>query len=112
MGPGRCRPDWPQDHHRHIWRLGRTWWWCLLGEGPHQSGQVRCLHLPADGKICSQKRPLQTSARAAFLCHWRGKTPLTLRETYGTEQGALTAEDITNVIKIAFDCRPGAIAMS
>merc|ERR1712054_29949 len=33
-------------------------------------------------------------------------------ETYGTEQGALTAEDITNVIKIAFDCRPGAIAMS
>merc|ERR1712087_485626 len=33
-------------------------------------------------------------------------------ETYGTEQGALTAEDITNIIKIAFDCRPGAIAVS
>jgi S-adenosylmethionine synthetase len=33
-------------------------------------------------------------------------------ETYGTEQGTLTAEDVTNVIKIAFDCRPGAIAMS
>merc|ERR1712203_1251358 len=33
-------------------------------------------------------------------------------ETYGTEQGALSAGDITNVIKIAFDCRPGAIAMS
>merc|ERR1711920_822712 len=33
-------------------------------------------------------------------------------ETYGTEQGVLTADDITNVIKIAFDCRPGAIAMS
>jgi S-adenosylmethionine synthetase len=33
-------------------------------------------------------------------------------ETYGTEQGSLTAQDITNVIKIAFDCRPGAIAMS
>merc|ERR1739840_76363 len=33
-------------------------------------------------------------------------------ETYGTEQGTLTAEDITNVIKIAFDCRPGAIAVS
>merc|ERR1712066_1007270 len=28
------------------------------------------------------------------------------------EQGTLSAEDITNVIKIAFDCRPGAIAMS
>ena len=33
-------------------------------------------------------------------------------ETYGTEQGALTADDITNVIKIEFDCRPGAIAQS
>merc|ERR1712224_559069 len=33
-------------------------------------------------------------------------------ETYGTEQGDLTADDITNVIKIAFDCRPGAIAES
>merc|ERR1711924_333886 len=33
-------------------------------------------------------------------------------ETYGTEQGALSANDITNVIKIAFDCRPGAIAQS
>merc|ERR1712034_183087 len=33
-------------------------------------------------------------------------------ETYGTEQGALTASDITNIIKIAFDCRPGAIAVS
>merc|ERR1711957_513573 len=33
-------------------------------------------------------------------------------ETYGTEQGKLSADDITNVIKIAFDCRPGAIAQS
>merc|ERR1711864_69579 len=33
-------------------------------------------------------------------------------ETYGTEQKKLSAEDITNVIKIAFDCRPGAIAVS
>merc|ERR1712216_597990 len=33
-------------------------------------------------------------------------------ETYGTEQGALTADDITDVIKIAFDCRPGALGVS
>merc|ERR1712144_104008 len=33
-------------------------------------------------------------------------------ETYGTEQGALTAEDITNIIKIEFDCRPGAISVA
>merc|ERR1712087_882243 len=33
-------------------------------------------------------------------------------ETYGSECGKLTVEDITNIIKIAFDCRPGAIAVS
>merc|ERR1711935_880141 len=32
-------------------------------------------------------------------------------ETYGTEQGNLTADDITVIIKIAFDCRPGALAV-
>merc|ERR1712046_260312 len=33
-------------------------------------------------------------------------------ETYGTQQGAHTADSITNVIKVAIDCRPGAIAVS
>merc|ERR1712070_1167639 len=33
-------------------------------------------------------------------------------ETYGTERGALTADDITNIVKIEFDARPGAIAVS
>ena len=33
-------------------------------------------------------------------------------ETYGTEQGSLTADDITNIIKVEFDCRLGAIAQS
>jgi S-adenosylmethionine synthetase len=33
-------------------------------------------------------------------------------ETYGSEQGELTAADITDIVKIAFDCRPGAIAKS
>jgi len=33
-------------------------------------------------------------------------------ETYGTEQGSLTPEAITKVVKINFDCRPGAIAKS
>jgi len=33
-------------------------------------------------------------------------------ETYGTECGGLTPDDITNVLKIEFDCRPGAIAQS
>merc|ERR1719333_1348672 len=33
-------------------------------------------------------------------------------ETYGTEQGSLTPSDITNIVKINFDCRPGGIAVS
>ena len=33
-------------------------------------------------------------------------------ETYGTEQGSLSADDIANVIEIGLDCRPGAIAQS
>merc|ERR1712224_1059633 len=33
-------------------------------------------------------------------------------ETYGTEKGGLTPTDVTNIIKINFDCRPGAIAVS
>ncbi|CAJ1390422.1 unnamed protein product [Effrenium voratum] len=33
-------------------------------------------------------------------------------ETYGSEKGDLTVDDITNVLKIEFDCRPGAIAQS
>lgn len=33
-------------------------------------------------------------------------------ETYGSEQGNLTADDITDIVKLSFDCRPGAIAKS
>jgi S-adenosylmethionine synthetase len=31
-------------------------------------------------------------------------------ETYGSEQGALSAQAITDIVKINFDCRPGALA--
>merc|ERR1712031_80148 len=31
---------------------------------------------------------------------------------YGTATGSLTQDDITNVLKVEFDCRPGAIAVS
>merc|ERR1712166_1511164 len=33
-------------------------------------------------------------------------------ETYDSECGKLSADDITNVVKLEFDCRPGAIAVS
>merc|ERR1712213_62283 len=87
------------------------------------------------GGAFSGKDPTKVDRSAAYICRQMAKSvvksglykralvqlsyaigvakPLSLFvETYGTEQGELTADDITNVIKIAFDCRPGAIAMS
>jgi len=87
------------------------------------------------GGAFSGKDPTKVDRSAAYICRQMAKSvvssklckralvqlsyaigvakPLSLFvETYGTEQNGLTADDITNVIKIAFDCRPGAIAQS
>merc|ERR1719366_5321 len=87
------------------------------------------------GGAFSGKDPSKVDRSAAYYCRWIAKSivksglckralvqlsyaigvakPLSLFvETYGTEQGGLTPVDITNIIKIAFDCRPGAIAIS
>merc|ERR1712046_114228 len=87
------------------------------------------------GGAFSGKDPTKVDRSAAYVCRQMAKSvvksglckralvqlsyaigvakPLSLFvETYGTEQNALTAEDITNIIKMEFDCRPGAIAMS
>merc|ERR1711881_104806 len=87
------------------------------------------------GGAFSGKDPTKVDRSAAYICRQMAKSlvaaklckrclvqvsyaigvakPLSLFvETYGTEQGALTPVDVTNIIKIAFDCRPGAIALS
>merc|ERR1712061_337218 len=87
------------------------------------------------GGAFSGKDPTKADRSAAYICRQMAKSvvksglckralvqlsyaigvakPLSLFvETYGTEQGALTADDITNIIKVEFDCRPGAIAIS
>jgi len=87
------------------------------------------------GGAFSGKDPTKVDRSAAYICRQMAKSivksglskralvqlsyaigvakPLSLFvETYGTECGNLTADDITNVVKIAFDCRPGAIATS
>jgi S-adenosylmethionine synthetase len=87
------------------------------------------------GGAFSGKDPTKVDRSAAYICRQMAKSvvksglckralvqlsyaigvakPLSLfLETYGTEQGALSAEDITNVLKMEFDCRPGAIAQS
>jgi len=87
------------------------------------------------GGAFSGKDPTKVDRSAAYICRQMAKSvvksglckralvqlsyaigvakPLSLFvETYGTEQGGLTEDDVTNIIKIAFDCRPGAIAVS
>jgi len=87
------------------------------------------------GGAFSGKDPTKVDRSAAYICRQMAKSivksglskralvqlsyaigvakPLSLFvETYGTECGNLTADDITNVLKIEFDCRPGAIAVS
>merc|ERR1712153_269649 len=87
------------------------------------------------GGAFSGKDPTKVDRSAAYICRQMAKSvvksglckralvqlsyaigvakPLSLFvETYGTEQGALTADDITNIIKMEFDCRPGAIAVT
>jgi len=87
------------------------------------------------GGAFSGKDPTKVDRSAAYICRQMAKSvvksglckralvqlsyaigvakPLSLFvETYGTEQGGFTADDITNVIKINFDCRPGAIAVA
>merc|ERR1712227_14317 len=87
------------------------------------------------GGAFSGKDPTKVDRSAAYACRQMAKSvvksglckralvqlsyaigvakPLSLFvETYGTEQGSLTAEDITNIIKMEFDFRPGAIAVT
>jgi S-adenosylmethionine synthetase len=87
------------------------------------------------GGAFSGKDPTKVDRSAAYICRQMAKSvvksglckralvqlsyaigvakPLSLFvETYGTESGTLDAEDITNIIKVEFDCRPGAIAVS
>merc|ERR1719158_516068 len=87
------------------------------------------------GGAFSGKDPTKVDRSAAYLCRQMAKSivksglskralvqlsyaigvakPLSLYvETYGSENGNLTPDDITNVLKIEFDARPGAIATS
>ena len=87
------------------------------------------------GGAFSGKDPTKVDRSAAYICRQMAKSvvksglskrclvqlsyaigvakPLSLFvETYGTECGSLSADDITNILKIEFDCRPGAIAVS
>merc|ERR1712006_30648 len=87
------------------------------------------------GGAFSGKDPTKVDRSAAYICRQMAKSvvksglckralvqlsyaigvakPLSVFvETYGTEKGGLTPTDITTIVKIEFDCRPGAIAQS
>jgi len=85
------------------------------------------------GGAFSGKDPTKVDRSAAYACRWMAKSvvksglckralvqlsyaigvakPLSLFvETYGTENGSLTAQAITDIVKLNFDARPGALA--
>merc|ERR1711988_76569 len=87
------------------------------------------------GGAFSGKDPTKVDRSAAYACRQMAKSvvksglckralvqlsyaigvakPLSLFvETYGTEQGSLTPTDIINIVKMNFDCRPGALGLS
>merc|ERR1712167_33805 len=87
------------------------------------------------GGAFSGKDPTKVDRSAAYVCRQMAKSvvksglaarclaqlsyaigvakPLSLFvECYGSEKNGLTAYDVTNVLKVEFDCRPGAIAIS
>jgi len=87
------------------------------------------------GGAFSGKDPTKVDRSAAYICRQMAKSvvrsglskrclvqlsyaigvakPLSLYvETYGAECGMLSPDDITKILKIEFDCRPGAIAVS
>merc|ERR1711943_84472 len=87
------------------------------------------------GGAFSGKDPTKVDRSAAYICRRMAKSivkaglskralvqlsyaigvakPLSLFvETYGTEKAGISAEDITNVVKLNFDCRPGGIALA
>jgi S-adenosylmethionine synthetase len=87
------------------------------------------------GGAFSGKDPTKVDRSAAYVCRQMAKSvvksglaarclvqlsyaigvakPLSLFvECYGSEKNGLSADDVTNVLKMEFDCRPGAIALS
>jgi len=87
------------------------------------------------GGAFSGKDPTKVDRSAAYACRQMAKSvvksglakralvqlsyaigvakPLSLFvETYGTQQGSLTPQAITDAVKMEFDCRPGALAVS
>merc|ERR1712028_281364 len=85
------------------------------------------------GGAFSGKDPTKVDRSAAYATRWMAKSivksglckramvqlsyaigvakPLSLFvETYGTELESLTPDSITDIVKLAFDCRPGALA--
>jgi S-adenosylmethionine synthetase len=85
------------------------------------------------GGAFSGKDPTKVDRSAAYATRWMAKSivksglckramvqlsyaigvakPLSLFvETYGTELASLTPDSITDIVKLSFDCRPGALA--
>ena len=105
---GRHGVDRSQDTRRHLRWLRPAWRRGLLGEGPHQSGQIRC--------ICGKVRREEPGGCRVSPTVWRYRVsyaigmaePISISvETFGT--GKVPDARIVELINGNFDLRPGAI---
>ena len=74
---------------------------------PHTRRGSPTGHTPGSGPAATGRRGVQLSYAIGVA-----KLVPQFLEAFGTEQGKLTSEDSNNVLKMEFDCRPGAIAMA
>ena len=63
-------------------------------------------------KVCCQEWSVQARPGTAVLRDRRCEAFALFEGTYGAEQGDLSADDVTDVIEVVFERRPGAIAQS
>ena len=76
---GRRRPDGPQDHRRHVWRLGRARRRRLQRQGLLESRPQRRLPGPLDRQVARARQAGPARARAAVVRHRRGRAAVALR---------------------------------
>lgn len=71
--PGWRRSDRTQNHRRHVRRLGRPRWRCLLRQGLHQGRSIGGLRSPLGGQVAGQGRSPEALPRPGLVRHRSGR---------------------------------------
>ena len=103
----RLRADRPQDHRRHLRRLGPARRRRLQRQGPHQGRSQRRLHGPARGQEHRRRRAGRPLRSAVGLRHRRGRAGERARRYFDT--GKIDDERICELVRETFPLTPKGI---